>query len=392
MIDTPFTTNKRLAEKLGQQLLQSEHDLIEVVPLPTHTDRSARMRALEQALQEFDTEEDSEEFEQYIVQIKPKRRNLSAQFNEEPVAEAPQEQVYLADGSLNVPYLLQNAELLMGYGDYALARNIFLKVAQAGQSATYAGRALFRVGACFEAEQSLDEARNYYEQSLTFQPSLETYQHLATLLIHQKKDRPAAETLERALNLKETSSKTRFELLKAAGNCWTRAGEMASAERAYKKALEVEPTADEIQANLGALYLKAGKFAEARRKFQDTLAANPDNDKALTGLGMCLIQDGDKRAAHDHFARALDIQLNNSQAVYHLVKCAYEIKSFATAARIVENYIQIAPVNINLLYSLAGLQFHLGRMEDANATVNQILNLNPTHTGAKDLLRRIENF
>jgi Tfp pilus assembly protein PilF len=391
MSDLPFSGNKTMAEKLGQQLLQADYELVDIVSIPTNADHSIRLRTLEEALQDFDGDQDEEDLQQYLVQVKPRRRLISPQTEKTP-NESAQEQVYLADGSLNVPYLMQNAELLMSYNDYALAKNIFLKITHAGQSATHTGRALFRVANCLESEGNLDEARNYYEQSLTFQPSIETYQHLATLLIHQKKDRPAAETLERALNLKDTTSQIRFELFKAAGNCWMRAGEMAGAERSYKKALEVEPTADEIQANLGALYLQAGKYNEARRKFQDTLAANPSNDRALTGLGMCLVQDGDKRGAHDHFARALDIELNNAQAIYHLVKCAYEIKTFATAARIVENYIQIAPVNINLLYSLAGLQFHLGRMGDATTTVHQILNMNPNHSGAKDLLRRIETF
>jgi tetratricopeptide (TPR) repeat protein len=340
---------------------------------------------------------DSPEMEQYLVQVRARTRSIPVPpppptFQSPPPKEEQQEGVYLSDGSLNTSYLFRNAELLAGCGEYALAKNIYLKIAQAGQSATHASRALFSYGTCCEAEGNLEEARSRYEQSITFQPMLETYQRIANLLIQQRKDRPAAEALERALNIKILSPRTRFELLKAAGNCWMRAGEMASAERAYKKALEAEPSADEIQANLGALYLQAGKIADARRKFQDTLASNPQNDKALSGLGMCYLQEGFKREAHDHFARALDLNLNNSQAIYQLVKCAYELKTYATAARIVESYIQVSPVNIHLLYSLAGLQFHLGRMTDATATAEQITQMNPQHSGAKDLLQRIENF
>jgi Tfp pilus assembly protein PilF len=171
-----------------------------------------------------------------------------------------------------------------------------------------------------------------------------------------------------------------------------RAGEMASAEKSYKKALEVDPSADEIQANLGALYLHAEKLIEAKRRFQDAFAANPKNDKALAGLGSCLLASGDQRGAHDLFAQALAINLQNSQAIFHLVKCAYEIKSYATAARIVEDYVQTSPININLLYSLAGLQFHLGRMTDSRTTCEKILELQPEHSGAKELLGMMEQF
>jgi tetratricopeptide (TPR) repeat protein len=383
MNDTPS-----VAELLGQQLRQNDYDLFDIVPIPATADRDVRLRTLEEALHDFDGDANSGELQQYLVQVKPKRSRAPQQ--DTSAVEAENQQVYLPDGSLNIPYLQKNAELLVGCGEYALAKNIYLRIAQAGQSATHASRALYALGTCFEAEGNLEEARSRFEQSITFQPTLETYQRLANLLIQQKKERPAAETLERALNLKELSHPTRFELLKTAGGCWMRAGELAAAERTFKKALEVEPSADGIQASLGTLYLQAGKFSEARRKFQDTLAANARNHKAIAGLGMCHLQDGNKREAHDHFARALDIDLVNPQTVYHLVKCAYELKSYATAARVVENYIQVAPVNINLMYSLAGLQFHLGRIGDATATLQQILDMNPSHTGAKDLLHRIE--
>jgi Flp pilus assembly protein TadD len=378
-----------IPEMLVKRLEQSDLDLVDIISIPSNSNRDARLRTLEDALQEFDSDE-SPELQQYLVQLRPRRKPATQSRPAYSVAEEPAESMYHPDGTLNVPYLMKNADLLVSCGDYALAKNIYQRVAQAGQSSIDTSRALFALASCYENEGKLEEARDRYEQSITFQPTVATYQHLATLLIRQKKDRPAAETLERALNLKDLSPKIRYELLKAAGNSWMRAGEMAAAERAYKRALDLEPTADEIQANLGALYLQAGKHVEARRKFQDTLASNPRNDKAVTGLGICLLTEGDKRGAHDQFARALEINLQNTQAIYHLVKCAYELKTYATAARLVESYVQVGPVNINLMYSLAGLQFHLGRMSEARATIDQILNMNSSHTGAKDLLQRIE--
>src|SRR5262249_55745133 len=154
------------------------------------------------------------------------------------------------------------------------------------------------------------------------------------------------------------------------------------------KALELDPSADDVRANLGALHLSMGKPQEARRHFNDALASNPRNDKALAGLGSCHLaagSDADKHAAYDCFARALEIELNNPDAVFYLVKLGYELKSHATATRILEEYIQIAPVNTNLLYSLAGLQYHLGRMDSARGTVERILTLQPEHAGAKEL-------
>lgn len=385
MSDTPISS-EFLAQTLDRQLRQNggEYERVDVVPL--------RLQTLEQALREFDGDEDAAGMERYLVQLTPSRKT-QAPNAEANAAEAGE--IYLNDGTLNVPYLMKNAELLAHCREWALARNIYQRIAQPGrpgQSANHTALALSRIAACFEAEDRPDEARRHYEQSIAFHPTIETYRDLSSLLMRQKKDRPAAEALERAQNLKELSPRLRFELLKAAGNCWMRSGEMPQAERAYKKALAIEPAADEIQANLGALYLMAGKLTEAFRKFQDTLACNPRNDQAISGLGMCLLQQKNPREAHDHFARALEIRLNNPTALYHLVKCAFELKSYVTAARITENYIEIAPISIHLLYSLAGMQFHLGRTDSARATARRIIEMSPTHSGAKDLLQRIENF
>jgi type IV pilus assembly protein PilF len=198
--------------------------------------------------------------------------------------------------------------------------------------------------------------------------------------------------MERALALRDLSKGTLFELHKACGNCWMRAESPENAEKHYQKALELDPMADGIRANIGALYLSTGRIAEAKRFFQDAVASNSRNDKALAGLGSCCLAEGEKRLAHDYFARSLDVNLQNPTGIFYLVKCAYEIKSYATAARIVGDYVQSAPVNTNLLYSLAGLQFHLGRVTEAGVTARKIQELQPQHAGAAELIRMIERY
>ena len=105
-----------------------------------------------------------------------------------------------------------------------------------------------------------------------------------------------------------------------------------------------------------------------------------------------MLAEGRKREAHDHFARSLEAELNQPTVIFHLVKCAYEIKSYATAARLLASYVDIAPVNANLLYSLGGLQFHLGRIDEAGRTVARILRIQPSHSGAGELQKLISRF
>ena len=385
-----------IQEALGKKLSAEGYDIVDLLPIPNRGDRMVRMRTLEEALEEFDTA-DSESIS-YLVQIKPKSRNQQPSFasalNASPFVDHAEprpslEGIYLPNGKLNISFLSQNAELLYASGDYVLARKIHQAILKSGERTA---ASLFGIARCLEAEGKHDEAMTHYEESITYHPTHDAYQNLAALLIRKKKDQQAAETMERALNIKDLPLASRFELHKACGNCWMRMEKIEAAEKHYRKALELDPQADGIQVNLGALYLQAGRTSDARRHFQDALASNQKNDRALSGLGSVALADDDKRAAHDFFARALEANLQNPSAIFQLVKCAYEIKSYATAARIVGEYIQVAPINVNLLYSLAGLQFHLGRIAETRTTATKILELQPQHAGAIELLQMIEKY
>ena len=385
MIDLSNAIHDALEKRLNLE----GYDLLELVPIPARGDKMVRIQTLEQILEDFDSPKSADKV-CYIVQVRPK--SSLAGSSTEPAASTPSreaEGVYLQDGKINLTYLNESAELLLSTGDYGLARNIFITILKSGEATA---QALYGIARCYESEGKFDKAETYYRDSVAYQPTLDACQKLAALHIRRKNDEAAAETLERALHLKNIPDHLRLELHKACGNCWLRAKKHDHAERNYKKAIALDPRSDALLANLGALNLQIGKNAEAKRCFQDALSANPRNDKALSGLASVALAENEKRSAHDLFARSLELEINNPTAVYHLVKCAYEIKSYATAARIVEEYIQVAPTNANLLYSLGGLQFHLGRIDEARATAQRILQLQPNHAGAGELVQMADRY
>lgn len=379
-----------LHDAISKQLHHSEFDVVGIVPIPAHSDKMVRLRTLQEMLEDFDQVHESGTIE-YLLQLKPKKAQQAAvPAQESTLTPAPAaENIYLSNGKMNVPFLLKNGDLLYDAGDYALARNIYKSILSSGE---YTSTILNRLGRCFEADGKLEEARKSYEESIAYLPNLDSYQRLSASLVRQNKDQQAAELLERALNLRDLTTTQRFELLKSSGNCWTRIKRSEQAELCFNRALELDPSADDVRSNLGVLYLQGNKITEAKRNFQDAIASNPRNHQALAGLGSCSLAEGDKKAAHDYFAQSLDIELNNPTAIFYLVKCAYELKSYSGGARILSNYIEIAPVNTNLLYSLAGLQFHLGKIQEAKSTTLKILELQQDHTGAKDLLNLIQRY
>jgi tetratricopeptide (TPR) repeat protein len=375
------TIRTALAQAVERFQADNSQLAADLVPIPMQGDRAVRLRTLEEMLEEFDLANGDPEARVvgYFVQLK---RRVAAE--PEAPGYAYTGDVYLPEGKLNTPFLVRNAELLEESGDFALAANIYKALLQAGEKTAFA---LLGIGRCSERLGKLDEAKEAYEESIAYQSSLDCYRRLAGLLLCQKKDQQAAETLERALSLKDLSDEQKYDFHQTCGNCWTRLQKTEAAERHFHRCLELKPAADDIRASLGAVFLQTGRTTEAKRSFQDALASNPANEKAMMGLGSCALAEGDKRAAHDWFARTLEVSPSNPAAIFHLVKCAYELKSYATAARVVEEYIEVAPFDKNLLYSLAGLQFHLGRTADARKTAEKILQLVPDHSGAKDLLR-----
>jgi tetratricopeptide (TPR) repeat protein len=328
----------------------------------------------------------------YLIHVKPERprviENPNAAMADVSVTES-EPQIRLPNGRLNADFLLRNARLLFHASEFALAANIFGTLLREKERTDSASHWLAR---CLEAQGKEAEAAELYEQSIQFKATLEAYQRLAGLHIRKQRDKEAAQTLARAANLKDLDTGTRYELFKAAGNCWSRADLRKEAEGAYREALRIRANSDSVCTNLGALLVKEGRLQEARDLFQKAIAIQPRNDRAHSGLGSALYALGDKRQAHDAFAKALEIRIENPHAIFHLVKCAYELKTYATAARIVGDYIEAAPVNIPLLYSLAGLQYHLGRMDEAFATTEKILRLKPEHTGALELKKLLSKL
>ncbi|NDG84055.1 MAG: tetratricopeptide repeat protein [Proteobacteria bacterium] len=371
-------------------------DRIANPPAPENT-RFIPVSSLEEVAMNLQESDDENRYEYYLVQIRhPKSKPAEPVREEAPAPRAPVSNVPADENAASatfkaekddVPYLSDNADLLLQAGEINLARNIYRAILKSGEASdlAYAGLA-----ACSDKEGLIEQAIQFAWDSVAFAPNKKGYQILSQLLVQQGRDQEASQALGRALRSLELSIQEKAEYHKMIGNCLSRLGQNNEAERSYRNALELSPASDEVQSNLGSLYLEQGQVPEAKRCYQDAIAANPSNDKALVGLGLCFVSEGDKEAAHEAFARSLEKNLRNSTAIFHLVKCAYEIKKYTTAEKMLSNYVEVAPVSPSLLYSLAGLQFHVGKKKEASTTARRILQIKGDHQGARDLMSRIE--
>lgn len=290
---------------------------------------------------------------------------------------------------INSDFLIKNGELLFSAGDTALAKNIFVALLKSGEKSEVAH---YWLGHCANVEGDTDRAINHYQASIAFDPQFNTFKQLAQLYIKNQKYIEAAQVFERSLMNHAFDQKTVFEIHKTCGNCYSKTSAPIKSETHYLKALSIDPKADDILANLGALYLQLGRTDEAKKNFEDAISRNHKNDRALSGLGSCFALNGQMKQAHEFFSKSLSIQIQNPTAIFHLVKCAYELKSYTVAEHLLREYIDASPVSANLLYSLAGLQFHLGKITEAAKTTDQILMMQDGHAGAKELKKVLEKY
>jgi Tfp pilus assembly protein PilF len=340
-----------------------------------------RFRTIQEVLAEFENTNAADESQTYVLHIRKRRQQAVA-----AARDAQNDAIYLANGKLNVAFLADNAKILFHAGDYPAARQIYQVLAKSGERTA---EALLGVARCFEAEGKTDSALKAYDDSILYAPSIDSYRRYAALLLRMKKDQQGAEVLERALMLKDLSEKMRYDLHQAAGNSWLRCGNDAKAEKHYRKSLAANPHSDAVAVNVGALCLRQKRYDEAKNAYEEAIRVNPQNDKAWFGIGSIAIAEGQKKAAHDAFAETLRLRIQQPQAIFHLVKCAYEIREYATARDLLRNYVEGSPVNANLLYSLAGLEYHLGDRKMATRTARTILQIQPDHAEAKNLLKLI---
>lgn len=138
--------------------------------------------------------------------------------------------------------------------------------------------------------------------------------------------------------------------------------EDAEAERAFKKALDLDPASSEARNNYGWFLCQRGRIDEALTQF--TIAVkNPryeTPEKAYVNAGLCSRKRGEEEAALDYFERALELAPDHPQALYNAADIHFRRGDVARAKGLMLRYMKTANPTPEALWLGVRIERRLG--------------------------------
>lgn len=153
--------------------------------------------------------------------------------------------------------------------------------------------AIYNTGYAYELKQDLKSAKEWYEKVLNYEPkhlfATLKLANMYRMLEQPEKARPfylqAVQSYEEALQATK-GEKSRAALFTTLGEMNFGAGDIISAERNYKEAIQLTPDAPDLYYNLAQIYEVKGEVPYAVDAYKKEIEVAPTNLKAFNNLGL----------------------------------------------------------------------------------------------------------
>jgi tetratricopeptide (TPR) repeat protein len=192
-------------------------------------------------------------------------------------------------------------------------------------------------------EESIADARAYFEQALTVDPDYPAAHagicRAEVALFHRTRD----------------------------------PGSITAAENACSAALRANPNLGIVFRSIGFLYLADGRFSEAIDAFSRVLEANPRDAKALEGLATAYENRRDFDDAEDLYRQAIDLQPGNWRYINSLGTLYFTVGRYSDAAQEYKRVVLLDPGNWIALGNLGSVLMMAGKYEEAVDHLNRSL-------------------
>lgn len=275
----------------------------------------------------------------------------------------------------------------------------------------------YNLGAVNDALGRLDEARAAYERALAARPDTPAaIENLGTVLQRlgdlDGAERAYRELIERAPE-RVSAHRNLGSVLCAAARlddagiayrractlaphdpaCWLDLGAVEQARAdgpatidAYRRACELAPDSAEAHVRLGAALLRAGRLESAEATHRRALTLAPESASTHNALGATLVGRARYADAIAHLRRAVQLDPAWPQPRYNLGVALHYSSLLTEAVDAYRSVVDRSPSALSAWKNLADCQRQLGRYQQARATYQRILSLDPDDVSARYLM------
>ena len=166
-------------------------------------------------------------------------------------------------------------------------------------------------------------------------------------------------------------------------------GDIERAVSLFDRAIAASPTLPQAHHNLGTVQLAQRNTEQAEAHFRRALAEWPQFAEAHYGLGEALAARGEPGDALRHYRRAVSVKPDFALAHFRLGNLLAKGTTEEASISHYEAAIAAAPDFVPARFNRAALLARQGRTDEAALALEQLLELEPDHREARDLLSRI---
>lgn len=151
------------------------------------------------------------------------------------------------------------------------------------------------------------------------------------------------------------------------GNSYDKIGDIDSAFKAYKTAVEINPTLSESRVNVGNIYLKKGRVTDAIKEYQAALRINPKDATTHNNLGNAYTEQGRLGYAVSEYQQTINLDPNFVDAYRGLAIVYDKQERYALAIATLKRALIFAPHDANCYYQMGEIY---SRKDDYNQAIS----------------------
>ncbi len=211
----------------------------------------------------------------------------------------------------------------------------------------------------------------------------------------------AAEPLLNQLILKGTKSADIFHML---GTIYYDQGKFNKAIRAFKRALEIDPSFTDASIGLSIILNDLGRYEEGRRVFEEAQGllerhrafSDPYVNEKLAikhdELGELYLRYNRIKDGMEQYYKALALSNRKAELGLKIAECYVKLEDYSRAITDLQNLIRDFPTLNTARIRLGQLYYDSGQIPEGVAQWEVVLQKDPQHSEAKRLLKQAQSI